>query len=379
MPLEEKDLPAGGTATVADAAAGAQQSQQSTNADAGTTAGDGTPPAGGSQGTPAGDTKTKVDDKPKSALDAVLKVMKPAASAPAAPAIGDKKDEKAAEPTEQEHKVAGEGEKDWISRDEYAKLAPVVRRRITNLTSQRNEARDQVKSFEPKAKTYDDLVSYCNGSKVSSEDFQYGLHIMGLVRTNPAQAWKELQPLINDLQAHVGEVLPADLAKEVDDGKISEERAKELAATRRERARLEADRQSSTENSRRETAERNYQDAVNKQTESIKTWEQTWKAADPDYDKKKERVWERMVTLLNTATEFGRKVLPPEETVKLAEQAKKDVEGWIAGLLPKPREIRPGPGASGGGGSSANTSTQKTPTSALEAARNALSKTKVAA
>lgn len=368
MATQEEDL----TKTETPAAGGEGVDQQSR-------------PEGEQPQQPAADTTTKVaegapaapaadadKEKPKSALEAVLKVMgrKPGE---AAPAIGaDQKTVKKDEPTEADNKAAGGEEKDWISREEYAKLPPVVRRRITRLTDQRNQGRDELKVTQPKAKTYDDLQAYCTKNGVSQDDFSYGLNIMSLVRTNPAEAWKQLQPLVADLQAYVGEILPTDLAKEVEAGTINEARAKELAATRRERERLAGAHTANAEQARRTEAERTYTDAVTKNTDAVTAWETNWKSSDPDYAKKSEQVWARMTMLLNDATEFGRKMLSPQQTVKIAEKARTDVEAWLGGLMPKPREIKPGPGSNGGSG--ANVSTVKKAGSALEAARIALSR-----
>jgi hypothetical protein len=83
------------------------------------------------------------DEKPKSALDAVLKVLKkPAAAAPTAdkatqapPASGGRSTRRA--------QGGRRGREGLDQPEEYAKLPPVVRRRIGRLTSERNEARDR--------------------------------------------------------------------------------------------------------------------------------------------------------------------------------------------------------------------------------------------
>lgn len=361
MPPEELDQNTG-----VKPAEGEQSTQQSTLA----APAEAPKPAEGATTTEGQTTETKVEakveDKPKSSLDAVMKALakpEPAAEAP-------KLEPAAAATAIQDKKAAGEGEKDFIPEAEYRKLTPVVRQRISNLTEQRNTARDQVRDMAPRAKTSDDIVAYCQKNRVSPDDFQFGLHMMALVRNDPNKAWEALQPLVKDLQAHVGEILPADLTKEVEAGTISEARARELAAARRESARLAETRKVEGEERTRSEASRTYDENVKKNTDSVRTWEESWKAKDPDYEKKRERVWERLMVLINDAVE-QRKPLTPELSVQLAEKAKGDVEKWLSELMPKPREIRPGPGSTGGG-SAASSSTGKQPSSALEAARLAL-------
>jgi hypothetical protein len=106
-----------------------------------------------------------------------------------------------------------------------------------------------------------------------------------------------LQPVMRDLQGHVGEILPADLAKEVEDGTISEERAKELARAAREASAAQTPGRAAQRAAARRRRAR-WQDNHTKITSSIKGWEDGWKAKDPDYKLKAERVFERMVVLM---------------------------------------------------------------------------------
>lgn len=370
MPAEDQNLnQSEGVDTVEGGDGAVQQSTEQSTADKVVEGGDKSASAKTSESTAAAADGDK--DKPKSALDAVLKVLGKPTTVPAV--VEQKKDGAApAEPSEAEHKAAGDGEKEWISREEYAKLSPVVRRRISKLTTERNTARDESKAMQPKAKTHDDLVTYCRTMGLSQDDFAYGLQIMALVRTNPAEAWKQLQPLFQDLQTYVGDILPADLAKEVDEGKITEQRAKELAGARRRSEHLSRTSTETAERARQAEVERQYNEATERTTSAVREWEQRFKASDPDFSKKAERVWERMVTLLNTETEFGRKRISTERTVEIAERARKDVDDWVKGLLPTQREIKPGPTVTTGGG--ANVTAKKQPTTALEAAQLALAR-----
>lgn len=364
-PVEDQETNTGVTTANADGDATEQSSEQpkQSGAQDSLPGGESGKPAGSSDGAPAG---AAAAEKPKSALDAVLKVM---GKAPATKPDAEKKkegDPATAPVDEKEHQAAGEGEKEWITREDYAKLPPVVRRRIGKLTEQRNEARDQAKAFEPKAKTYDDLFTYCTGHGLSAEDFSFGLELMALVKSDPAQAWERLQPVLRDLQAHVGEILPNDLAKEVEDGKLSEDRAKELARARRESDRLRKQGAQRNEEQQRADGERQLRDNHTKVTNAIKGWEEQWAKTDPDYKRKSGRVFERMMLLMQG------KDITPASAVEYAEQAKQDVEGWIKEILPPKREVKPGP-TGGAGGSS-----RKQPTSALEAARLAVAETRAA-
>jgi hypothetical protein len=362
--LQNSQQPDGQQPTV-DGAANTDASAASGNPD-------GQKPAG-----EAGSDGKKVDDAPKSALDAVLKVLDKKADGAAAAAsdgaAAEKKDgTQAGAPaadatTDEEHKKAGEGEKDWISKEDYAKLPPAVRRRFGTLTSQRNEARDQAKAFQPKAQVFDELQTYCKQSGLSAEDFNYGLEIMRLVRNDPVKAWEALQPVIKELQGHVGEILPADLAKEVEDGSITDSRAKELAAARRAAQRLNGQSEERARADREAQEQRSVTETVQKVTLAITGWENQWKGSDPDYPKKAKRVWAEMRVLMDAKQSETGRLLTADEAVAIAKEAKKNVEDWLAELLPKKEEKRPlNPTGS-------NAGTNRKPSSALEAAQMAVS------
>ncbi len=337
--------------------------------------GESSPASGGPQGTPAGEEagSTKADEKPKSALDAVRAVLDKGREAAATKAAGEGEQPKPpageAKVDDKEHQAAGEGEKEWISKEQYAALPPVVRRRIGRLTEERNSVRDELRAAQPNLKAYNDLRTYCQSNGMTADDFQFGLGIMALVKNDPAEAYKQLQPILRQLQAHVGEILPQDIQQALDDGKISEAHAKELAAARRRTAFVETKSAERDEATRRADYERQLTDHNTKVTSSIEAWEQQWKASDPDYPKVKQRVWERMVVLLNEATENGTKLLTPEATVEIANRAKKDVKDWLAEALPRPREVKKGPESGN------NLNTKKQPTTALEAAKLAVAAT----
>src|SRR3546814_12812110 len=61
---------------------------------------------------------------------------------------------------------------------------------------------------------------------------------MAMIKVDPAGALKALEAKADEIRQFLGEKLPDDLQKEVEDGTISEGRAKELAQARNHRAAL---------------------------------------------------------------------------------------------------------------------------------------------
>src|SRR3546814_2585723 len=84
-------------------------------------------------------------------------------------------------------------------------------------------------------------------SDVCSSDLKHGLSpaeaaegftVMAMIKVDPAGALKALEAKADEIRQFLGEKLPDDLQKEVEDGTISEGRAKELAQARNHRAAL---------------------------------------------------------------------------------------------------------------------------------------------
>lgn len=365
MPPELEELEQGKQDTATAGQQPAQPDSAVAGKDAGTGTGTDTSGADGKQGDAGKDGEGK-DGAPKSALEAVLKV------------VGDKRDAAAKEHDAQEAAQAeagkdkdgkqggdkADGETDLtvgkVDEAEWKALPARTRQRITQFRAKVRAQDETIQGMSPKAQTYDELVGYCRTAGLMPDDFTEGLEIMRLVKQDPAKAWERIQPILKTLQEHVGEALPDDLKAEVEDGKITEARAKELARARKEQERLSQQSEQRTAADRerqvRDDSKR-YADSV---TRSVREWESTWKSSDPDYKRKAPRVWERMMVLLQAERE-----LTPEKAVEVAKQARKDVEDWLKELMPPKQGKEPVP--QGGSGP-----TQKKPASAIEAARQAL-------
>lgn len=351
-----------------------EQSQQSgpavdgaQNTDQGAAPGktpDGQKPEGeaGKEGEQGGDK-----DKPKSALDAVLKVVGDRRQAAEQEADGGEK-KPAAAGKDGEKKGAdgdeGDGKEDLtvgkIEKDEWDKLPQRTRQRITQFRAKLKDRDTQIQAMTPKVQTYDQLVGYCRNNGLSPDDFTEGLEIMRLVKQDPAAAYERLKPVLALLQEHVGELLPDDLKAELEEGKITEARAKELARARKERERLEhqgKQRNAADEERRRQEDSQRFVQNVER---SVREWEGRWKSSDPDYKRKAPMVWERMQVLL-----ANEKEITPQRAVEIADQAKSDVEERLKEFTPTKKRIDPVP--PGGSGK-----VTQQPKSALEAARLAV-------
>ena len=322
-----------------------------------------------------GDQGAEAKKGPQSSLEAVKAVMdgdRAAAEAAAGGANAQQAGGAQAQPAQQDeaaaHAAAAEGEKDWLSPAEWGKLDQRVRKRITGLVSKNKAVRQEFDTYrsaaEPKARTFDDLHRFTRQLGLTGPQLGGYFELIRQIHQDPARAWQTIQPTLRYLQEHVGEVLPKDLQEAVDGGQITAEYAKQLAGERRERVRLQGDRDTRAQADEQAAVQRRFEAVVNDQTETVRAWEKNWQATDPDYAKKKDRVWERMVTLLDEARRAaGGAILPKDKVLEIAERAKKDVSEWVAGLLPPKREQRPVTGGN------MNVQAKREPGSSLDAAR----------
>jgi len=148
-------------------------------------------------------------------------------------------------------------------------------------------------------------------------------------------ARKALEPIWNQLNGLAGETLPEDLAKEVEEGVISEARAKELAQLRGQTKIQQAKSQLNGQQ-----AQKQQQLALQQElNRSITSWTTSKQTTDPGFkpkadanapDGKFEFVADRFYKLMT--------INPPRssaEALKLVEQAYTDVTKAIATFRPK--------------------------------------------
>lgn len=363
-PIDDKDKEQPSTA-VADSTTPAPAS--STENPAGAAASSSSEAPAGGTGSKEGEQKPAA---PKSALEAVKLVMNADRAAAAAEAKPGEEKPGEQKPGATDDKGAAAAEKQEatgnlrLTDEEFKALPKKAQQRFNELYKAAKTAEGSVTTLTPKAEAFDQLQGWANGAGISQDDFTFGLQVMANIRHNPAKAWEMLQPILKDLRMHVGEELPTDLAAEVEAGTLSKERAQELARTRNEATRVQEE---STRRSQADQQNRTTEAATRLKGEieqSLKGYEDQWKASDPDFALKAEPTWERMMALMALPTIGVPK--SREAAVELIKRARKDVEDRLAKVRPAKTAKQEIP--AGG----ANASTRAAPKSALEAAKAAL-------
>src|SRR6266536_1723186 len=193
--------------------------------------------------------------------------------------------------------------------DEKDKSLPFHKHpRFQELTKERSAFKKEVEQLKPLADQAVALSEYCHKNGISNAEFQSAMHIAALLHSDPAKALTELSSYVDVLEQSLGNKLPGDLQKEVDDGTLSLERAKELTKARLANQGLEQ-RGKQSEAQAAQAA----QVAI---TTAVNSWDAQKRASDPIYDRK--------YPLIEKAFLAACSMNPPrtpQEAITLAERA----------------------------------------------------------
>lgn len=287
-------------------------------------------------------------------LDDVLKASKPETEGSSDSDEPGEDDDSGGEESEQSAKKDGEGDDlpDEVTDEELKSYKPQTRRRVEQLLSERAEYRelgtpDEIKQFKQSHEQFQGLVSYMDDAHLDVDEVNQGFEIMRALKgvnrgeIDPRQALDQLMPYVQTLQtlAGTGGTLPEDLQRDVEQGYITEQKARELASLRsREhlsRQASQAARQEAENLSTQQSQER-FANAVG---EAVTSWERRWSQSDPDYEAKRSRVQEKL------ELHFHRRGMPDtvDKVIELADQYRTEVDDEFKRFRPKPREVNPPP------------------------------------
>lgn len=273
-------------------------------------------------------------ESPKSSLDAVKAVMdrdRAAAADKAKPAA----EQQAPEAEQQAEPKAGDDKAgEATDPDEDPKTwSPRAQARIRELNAEYRKAERQVQALQPDAQAMQQLRGWVQANGLDMQSAVAGLEIMALVRTNPEEAWKRLEPIVKSIRGEMGEELPQDLADAVESGAITPEYAKETArlrAANTRTTRLTAEQQ---QRQAEYQAQQQATEMVGRIQGAIAAYEKDWQANDPDYARKHAWVQTEVMALI------GSEGLPrnEQEAVAQVKRARENVEKRLKATIPNQR------------------------------------------
>lgn len=273
----------------------------------------------------------------KGYTEAVLSALKPKEGSQ--PSNADQKPTDPAKPEGEQPKVEGA---DDPTEEELKNYSPHARKRIGQLLGQRKELREQMEGFqretEPlkaQAKIAADLQSFVQTTGLTKDDLDAGFNIMGMMRSDPQKALEALMPLVSQLQERVGNVLPADLANDVREGRITVDHALNLSRSRAQNAHLQETMRERDERTRAQQEQAQFTQAVHGAATAVSDWERSKSTSDPDWHLKHERI-AQLVELEVRRTGFPQNA---QAAVQLHQKALDAVNSELKKLRPSPRPM----------------------------------------
>jgi hypothetical protein len=249
--------------------------------------------------------------------------------------------------------------------EEKARYHSKTRKQITRLLTQRNTALDEVKSLKPQAEGFQRVTSFLSDAGISGEEANLLLEVGKNLKRDPMKALEQLKPYYEALVRMSGDVLPDDLQAAVTKGEIAEPYARQLARARTDAA-VSTQRAQVVDaaSQQRQRVEHNQAHAGNVSS-TISAWESNQAKSDPDWNLKQGRIGE-LIEL-----DIRRNGYPQtaQAAVDLAEKARTAVNTELARFAPRKLAVTPVNPAS------AARAVAPKPTTAIEAARQALAKT----
>ncbi len=147
--------------------------------------------------------------------------------------------------------------------------------RFQELLHQRN-------AFKTDADRYNNVQNYLDTQGLSAEEAADMLVIGGLMKVNPVEAWKRMQPALRKLAVAAGEVLPDDLKSLVQQQKMTTEAALEVSRARAATQAVEVQRSFDQQ----QTDRRMQSHATQLRVDAANSWEADRRRRDPNFDAK---------------------------------------------------------------------------------------------
>jgi len=201
--------------------------------------------------------------------------------------------------------------------------------RWKQVTQELQEVKEWKTAHEALVKDQASVVSFCQENAITPAQFQDALDMLRLINSNPPEALKKLQPLMNQLKEFDGETLPKDLEDRVINEEISMDVAKEIAKLRAQTK--------GQEYQGRIAQQRMQASALQSRQQALDSWEASLYKNDPDYRPKKPGQPDGKFELVqNVFRGLLAQQMPQSgpDAIRLAEQAYKTVNDIYRSLAP---------------------------------------------
>ena len=204
--------------------------------------------------------------------------------------------------------------------------------RFREVLGENRTLKSQFDSVRPAIDRLNEINAAARRAGFTAEEMAEFFNAPALAKDDPAKAHEIVSKFAARLAQAAGTQLPADLQQEVDDGYVTEERARETA-----RLRAAAERAKVNETLDAEDRERGEVVRLQNQiADSVNEQQRQWMKSDPDYTPAKHQMVSEQLELL--VRRSGR---PADEqgAVAMAKLAYDTVNKRLSQFLPKPRQV----------------------------------------
>lgn len=264
--------------------------------------------------------------------------------------------EKETQPSEEEAK---EGKTDDSKHEEA-----IPYERFKEVNDKYQELSAERESVKQEVQNYREINSFCQRHSITAEKFETLLKFAALSESDPTNALQVIKPMLDGIRESTGDVLPSDLAKKVEDGKMELEDAKEMARLRGSKTSMVARSQRERELAQQNAAQENQRQAF----AAVSAWQEAKTKVNPDYKPKAnataadglyEEVQEKFTAKMNAVGPEGQFLNPVRnitELTSLLDKCYTEVVSRRDGLRAKPatKKRLPSNGASTNSGKPKN-------------------------
>ncbi|MGO3933447.1 hypothetical protein [Rhodopseudomonas pseudopalustris] len=170
--------------------------------------------------------------------------------------------------------------------DDYSDVPFNKHPRFQALIAEKNSLRED-------AVRYRNVQSYLDTNNLSADEAANALAAFARAKVDPAGAFAELKPWLQDLLVAAGEILPDDLRQRVEKGELTHDTAMEIS---RERAKSKSHESRQSFDQQRQQRDQDAQ-RVRDLTGAADTWEADRAAKDPNFAAKKPALFRELAFL----------------------------------------------------------------------------------
>lgn len=230
-----------------------------------------------------------------------------------------------------------------VPAEELAKYSRNAQERIRELVKKANDykgelttLRTQLEEIQPVAEAFNQWSDYTRNLGLSQDDVDLTFGVMGALKRGDFRTFLEaVTPYVTLAQEALGHRLPDDLRRQVEDGLVTEEVARELGARRFQAA------QAHTQLAQRDEMDRarNHSERANSIRQTVGSWEAQQRASDPDFGLKQDALRRYSQAVIQ---ERG---LPqsPQQAIEYLNHAMSEVNRLFSSVRPAPQPTRPAP------------------------------------